>query len=50
MAALAQPASQAIIARNDSVIAAVRMRITGAGEQRIESDNSKITDIDMTIE
>jgi hypothetical protein len=47
---LAQPAAQAIIARNDSVIEQVRMKIAGAGQQRIESDNSIIKAIDMSIE
>ncbi len=47
---LAQPAAQAIIARNDSVIEQVRMKIAGAGQQRIESDGSTLKDIDMSIE
>jgi hypothetical protein len=46
---LAQPASQEIIARNHSVIEQVRMQISGAGAQRIDSDNSKLTGIDMNI-
>lgn len=47
---LAHPASQAIIARNDSVIEQVRMKLAGAGQQRIEGDSSTLKDIDMSIE
>jgi hypothetical protein len=46
---LAQPASQEIIARNNSVIEQVRMQISGAGSQRIDSDDSRLTGIDMNI-
>lgn len=46
---LAQPAAQEIIARNDSVIEQVRMTISGAGTQRIESDSSTLKGIDMNI-
>lgn len=46
---LAQPASQQIIARNNSQVERVRMKITGAGQQRIDSDDSNVGGIEMTI-
>lgn len=47
---LAQPASQEIIARNDAVVQDIVMRISSAGQQRIEADNSRVIRSQMIIE
>lgn len=42
---LAGPATQEIIARNESVLQRVQQSLSGSGTQRIEADKSKLTDI-----
>lgn len=48
-ALLAQPASQEIIARNEATVEDITMRISGAGQQRIEADDSRVTRVVMDI-
>lgn len=48
-ALLAQPASQEIIARNKATVEDITMRISGAGQQRIDADGSRVTRVVMDI-
>lgn len=48
-ALLAQPASQEIIARNKAAVEDITMRISGAGQQRIEADNGRVERVVMDI-
>ena len=47
---LEQPASQEIIARNNAVVTDITMRISSAGQQRIDADDSRVERVDMSIE
>ncbi len=49
-ALLAQPASQEIIARNQATVEDITMRISGAGQQRIDADGSRVTGVVMDIQ
>ena len=47
-ALLADDSLQEIVARNDSEVARITMTLSGSGTQRIEADNSSVTDVKMT--
>ncbi len=47
---LAEPVSQEIIARNKATVEDITMRISGAGQQRIEADDSYVTRVVMEIQ
>ena len=48
-ALLAQPASQEIVARNKAKVEDITMRISRAGQQRIEADDSYVGRVEMDI-